>query len=57
MENNKKTCPHCKGIEIVKRGLRKTQNRSVIQRYFCKQCKKRFVVDDGFFKKKKNENN
>lgn len=45
-------CPYCKKKNIVRRGQRKTQNRGLIQRYYCKDCNKRFVVDDGFFKMK-----
>jgi len=30
--------------------MRKTQNRGRIQRFYCKDCKKRFVIDDGFFR-------
>ena len=53
MENKEKIiCPYCKKNNIVRRGIRKTQNRGIIQRYFCKDCNKRFVIDDGFFKMK-----
>lgn len=53
MENQEEiNCPYCKKKNIVRRGQRKTQNRSLIQRYYCKDCNKRFVVDDGFFKMK-----
>lgn len=45
-------CPYCKKKNIVRRGKRKTQNRGLIQRYYCKDCNKRFVVDDGFLKMK-----
>ncbi len=44
------SCPYCKGERTLKRGFRKTQNRGNIQRFYCKECKKRFVVDDGFFR-------
>ncbi|MEK6940642.1 MAG: hypothetical protein AABW49_01970, partial [Nanoarchaeota archaeon] len=47
-------CKNCSSENITKRGQRKTKNKGLIQRYFCKGCKKRFVVDDGFFKKKNN---
>ena len=45
-------CKKCQSENITKRGQRKTQNRGLIQRYFCKSCNKRFVLDDGFYKKK-----
>jgi len=49
---NKIQCPKCKGSNTKKRGLRQTQNRGKIQRYFCKDCKYSFVEDLGFFKMK-----
>jgi len=53
MENQEKIiCPYCKKKNIVRRGKRQTLNRGAIQIYFCKDCNKRFVVDDGFFKMK-----
>jgi transposase-like protein len=52
-ETEKKVCcPKCNSEKIIKRGKRKTENRGLIQRYGCLDCKKRFVVDDGFFKMK-----
>jgi len=58
MNNNNKqekqvkkvSCPYCKSEKTKKRGLRQTQNRGKIQRYFCNDCKKSFVIDDGFFR-------
>jgi putative transposase len=53
MEKQKEiNCPYCKKQDIVRRGQRKTQNRGLIQRYLCKNCNRRFVIDDGFFKMK-----
>ncbi len=49
MENQTK-CPKCQSKDIKKRGMRKTQNRGLIQRYECKSCKTAFVKDDGFFR-------
>ncbi len=48
----KNICPNCNSNKVVKRGKRKTQNRGLIQRYGCLDCKKRFVEDNGFFKMK-----
>lgn len=52
MNNTETRCPKCNGINVVRRGQRKTENRGLIQRYGCKDCNKRFVIDDGFFKMK-----
>ena len=47
----KKTiCSKCKSENIKKDGKRKTENRGLIQRYKCKECNKRFVEDNGFFR-------
>tara|TARA_Y100000034_G_scaffold131104_1_gene191089 strand:- start:2673 stop:3554 length:882 start_codon:yes stop_codon:yes gene_type:complete len=46
----KNTCPNCNGTETIRRGFRKTENRGNVQRYYCKGCKKRFTLDDGFFR-------
>jgi transposase-like protein len=43
-------CRYCESSNIIKWTKRKTLNRGYIQRYFCKDCKKYFVVDDGFFR-------
>ena len=43
-------CNKCKGININKDGTRKTLNRGNIQRYYCKDCKIRFVPNDGFYR-------
>ena len=52
---NKVFCRFCRGKDIKKDGKRKTQNRGSIQRYKCKKCNKRFVVDDGFFRMRNSE--
>lgn len=49
-----KICRFCKSFNIIRKGLRKTENRGSIQRYFCKSCKKKFVIDDGFFRMRNN---
>ncbi len=54
MENKEVKCPKCNSTNVIKRGSRPTQNRGLIQRYGCKDCNKRFVEDDGFFKMKNN---
>ena len=44
-------CPNCNGTNLIKRGLRKTRFGKV-QRYYCKTCNHRFVIDKGFSKMK-----
>ena len=48
------SCPNCNGKKTIKRGFRKTENRGKIQRYYCQDCKKRFVEDDGFTRMRNN---
>ena len=43
-------CKHCKSQNFRKEGIRKTNNRGNIQKYFCKDCKKFFTYDDGFYR-------
>jgi len=40
-------CKFCGSENIVKRGFRSTQ-RGNVQRFFCKDCKRKFVVNEGF---------
>src|SRR3989338_5392821 len=54
METNVR-CPKCKGTNVLKRGTSPTQNRGVQQRHLCKDCKKTFIQDCGFWKMKNNE--
>src|SRR3989344_6134457 len=48
-------CRYCKSENTVKRGLSQTQNRGKQQRHLCKDCKKTFIVDTGFYKMKNSE--
>lgn len=48
--DNQVKCSFCKGINLIKKGFRKTENRGLIQRFFCRDCKRRFVQDDGFYR-------
>ena len=52
MENIELMCRFCKSQNVVKRGFRTTENRGTIQRFFCKDCKKKFTLDDGFLRKR-----
>ena len=45
-----KSCLYCRNTNIIKRGKRITKNRGLIQRYSCKDCKRRFTLNDGFYK-------
>ena len=49
------SCPFCSSNNVIKRGVRKTENRGKVQRYGCKNCNKRFCIDDGFWKMKNHE--
>lgn len=45
------TCKFCGSENTVKRGFRNTQ-RGKVQRFFCKDCERFFIVDEGFEKMK-----
>ena len=45
---NKIICEKCKSENTKKDGVRKTENRGKIQRYKCKECSHRFILNDGF---------
>ena len=47
VESPEQVCKFCGSENIVKRGYRNTQNGKV-QRFFCKDCKRKFIVDEGF---------
>jgi putative transposase len=44
-------CKFCGSENIVRRGFRSTQ-RGKVQRFYCKDCKRKFVVNEGFEKMK-----
>lgn len=48
-------CPKCDSENVVKRGFSPTANRGKQQRYLCKDCKKTFIPDNGFYKMKFSE--
>ncbi len=50
LKNKSIACPKCNSEKLKRDGQRKTLHRGLIQRYRCKSCKHRFVVDDGFFR-------
>lgn len=43
-------CPHCKNREIVKRGFFQTKTYSKRQRYFCKNCNRKFIERNAFYR-------
>jgi len=55
MESKQILCPKCKSKEIIKRGLIKTENRESTQRYGCKSCNNRFVLDNPFYGMKNHQ--
>ncbi|MDP7181959.1 MAG: hypothetical protein QF811_05690, partial [Candidatus Woesearchaeota archaeon] len=46
----KVSCSKCSSDNVKKDGKRKTQYRGKIQRYKCRECNFRFVIDEGFFR-------
>ncbi|MEW6063083.1 MAG: hypothetical protein AB1571_01800 [Nanoarchaeota archaeon] len=52
----KVSCPKCSSNKIKKDGKRRTQNRGKIQRYRCKECNFRFIIDDGFYRMRNHPN-
>lgn len=49
------TCNFCKSKNNYKKESRITQNRGKVQKYYCKDCKKFFTFDDGFYRMRFNE--
>ena len=47
-------CNYCRGNNFIKKGLRTTQRRGRIQKYFCKDCDRFFSFDDGFWRMRNN---
>ena len=48
-------CGFCKSDKVVKKGFRQTENRGKIQRYICRDCKKSFCIDEGFYRMRNSE--
>jgi transposase-like protein len=51
--NNENICSKCKSSNIVKNGKRNNQS-GVLQRFLCRDCKYRFIVNMGFEHSRKN---
>jgi transposase-like protein len=47
-------CIYCKSASNYKKGFRETEHRGRIQKYFCKDCKKYFSKEDGFYRMRNN---
>ncbi len=57
-QENKKVvikCRFCQSQNYIKKGLRNTQNRGKIQKFFCRDCHKYFTADLGFFRMRNSE--
>src|SRR3990167_5466448 len=55
MEKQDVQCPNCNKENVTKRGFRYTERREKIQKYFCKTCNHRFVLDTPFFRMRNKE--
>ena len=57
ISNNKKllVCNFCRSENVVKKGFRQTENRGKIQRFICRDCKKSFCIDEGFYRMRNSE--
>jgi len=55
MKNTELKCPQCSSKEVTKRGIRYTERREKIQKFYCKSCKHRFVLDNPFFRMRNKE--
>lgn len=48
-------CKFCRGQNFIKKGLRNTENRGKIQKYFCQDCQRYFTADLGFYRMRNSE--
>jgi len=53
--DTKVKCIYCKFEDNVKQGFRKTENRGKIQKYYCRDCKRYFTADTGFYRMRTSE--
>lgn len=47
-------CPKCKSKNITKRGYFQTEAHGKQQRYFCKDCNKKFIEQTPFYRMRNN---
>ncbi len=52
---NKIKCKFCQSKNNCKKGYRQTEQRGKIQKHYCKDCKKYFTQDLGFYRMRNNE--
>lgn len=50
MTKQKTICPHCKKTDVVKRGSFETKAHGEQQRYFCKNCNRKFILQTAFYR-------
>jgi len=50
MENKEIFCPYCNGNNVVKRGFFKTEVNGKVQRYYCRNCDKKFIPKTAFYR-------
>src|SRR3989344_2471346 len=55
MQKTELKCRFCKSQNYIQKGYRKTENRGKIKRYYCRDCKKGFTADTGFYRMRFNE--
>jgi transposase-like protein len=48
-------CKFCNGVNTYKKGFRQTENRGKIQKFYCKDCKRYFTQDNGFYRMRHSE--
>lgn len=54
MVNEEIKCSYCKSEEVVKRGTFETKAHGKQQRYFCKKCGKKFILQTAFYRMRNN---
>ena len=47
-------CPRCKSNNVTKRGYFQTEAHGKQQRYFCKDCNKKFIEQTPFYRMRNN---
>jgi len=55
MINEETICPKCQGNKLIKRGILKTENKGNRQRFGCKNCNHRFIIDEPFKRMRNHE--
>lgn len=46
----KHICKHCQSKNVIKKGIRITENRGKLQKFYCKDCQKYSTFNDGFYR-------